>query len=136
MAGRYTREGDVRELLARSDDMFVISKPGDEMSLSFDATKPRPLSTGWKRTFLLYADGFSKEMDINSASPDQVAPLPFHAMKSYPSTFRAAYPMTRARREYIERYNTRIVRSPIPLIETTEWDFATKSQSHKAAPSQ
>ncbi|HEY3136253.1 MAG TPA: FG-GAP-like repeat-containing protein [Blastocatellia bacterium] len=136
MAGRYTREGDVRELLARSDDMFVISKPGDEMSLSFDATKPRPLSTGWKRTFLLYADGFSKEMDINSASPDQVAPLPFHAMKSYPYTFRAAYPMTRARREYIERYNTRIVRSPIPLIETTEWDFATKSQSHKAAPSQ
>ena len=24
----------------------------------------------------------------------------------------------------------------VPLIETTEWDFATKSQSHKAAPSQ
>ena len=37
MPGRYTREGDVRELLLKSDDMFVISRPGDEISLSFDA---------------------------------------------------------------------------------------------------
>src|SRR5439155_19978055 len=28
MPGRYTREGDVRSLLARSDDMFVIAGPG------------------------------------------------------------------------------------------------------------
>jgi len=39
MPGRYTREGDVRELLLKSDDMFVISRPGDEISLSFDACK-------------------------------------------------------------------------------------------------
>ena len=31
MTGRYTREGDVRELLLASDDMFVISRPGDEI---------------------------------------------------------------------------------------------------------
>ncbi|HET9711387.1 MAG TPA: CRTAC1 family protein, partial [Pyrinomonadaceae bacterium] len=73
MTGRYTREGDVRELLLQADDMFVISKPGDELVLSFAADKPLP--KGWTRTFLLYADGFSKEMDINSASPDQVGPL-------------------------------------------------------------
>ena len=114
MPGRYTREGDVRELLARTDDMFVISKPGDEIALSFDAKKLPPLPQGWKRTFLLYADGFSKEMDINSASPDQVAPLPFHAMKSYPGS---SYPATRSRREYIARYNTRVVASPVPKIE-------------------
>src|SRR5207244_550533 len=35
MTGRYTREGDVRELLLNSDDMFVICRPGDEISLSF-----------------------------------------------------------------------------------------------------
>ena len=28
MTGRYTREGDVRELLLKSDDMFVVSRPG------------------------------------------------------------------------------------------------------------
>lgn len=117
MPGRYTREGDVRELLVRSDDMFVISKPGDEIALSFDATKLPPLPRGWKRTFLLYADGFSKEMDINSASPDLVAPLPFHAMKSYPYAEGESYPMTRTHRAYIERYNTRLVRSPLPPIE-------------------
>ena len=118
MPGRYTREGDVRELLARADDMFVISKPGDEIALSFDATRLPPLRRGWKRTFLLYADGFSKEMDINSASPDLVAPLPFHAMKSYPYSEKESYPMTRAHLAYIERYNTRLVRSTLPPIET------------------
>jgi Tfp pilus assembly protein PilF len=114
MAGRYTREGDVRKLLSRVDDMFVISRPGDEIALSFDATALPKLAPGWKRTFLLYADGFSKEMDLNSASPDNVTPLPFHGMKSYPYSARERYPMTRARREYLDRYNTRVVRAPVP----------------------
>src|SRR5207245_6906413 len=61
MPGRYTRTGDVRELLLKSDDMFVVSRPGDEISLSFDANALPLLRAGWTRTFLLYADGFSKE---------------------------------------------------------------------------
>jgi Tfp pilus assembly protein PilF len=123
MPGRYTREGDVRELLSLTDDMFVISRPGDEIALSFDATKLPPLPAGWKRTFLLYADGFSKEMDINSASPDGVAPLPFHAMKNYPYDASQSYPMTAAHARYLDRYNTRVVAAPVPQIETV---FAIK----------
>ncbi|HVG31278.1 MAG TPA: FG-GAP-like repeat-containing protein [Pyrinomonadaceae bacterium] len=118
MPGRYTREGDVRELLLAADDMFVISRPGDEISLSFDARRLPPLPAGWTRTFLLCADGFSKEMDINSASPDQVLPLPFHGMTKYPYGEREAYPMTAARRAYVERYNTRLVRSEVPSIDS------------------
>jgi tetratricopeptide (TPR) repeat protein len=118
MPGRYTREGDVRELLLRSDDMFVISRPGDEISLSFDATRLPPLPRGWTRTFLLYADGFSKEMDINSASPDEVAPLPFHGMTKYPYQPPEHYPLTAARRAYLERYNTRVVTAEVPAIDT------------------
>jgi Tfp pilus assembly protein PilF len=117
LTGRYTREGDVRELLTRTDDMFVISKPGDEIALSFDASKLPPLPRGWKRTFLLYADGFSKEMDINSASPDRVEPLPFHGMRSYPYSPRERYPTTLAHREYVKRYNTRVVRTELPSID-------------------
>jgi Flp pilus assembly protein TadD len=117
--GRYTREGDVRELLMKTDDLFVISRPGDEIALSFDATRLPPLPAGWKRTYLLYADGFSKEMDINSASPDAVAPLPFHGMKQYPYSAPESYPMTAARRRRIERYNTRVVTTPVPRIEST-----------------
>ena len=111
MTGRYTREGDVRQLIAASDDMFVISRPGDELSLSFAADKLPPLPRGWTRTFLLYADGFSKEMDINSASPDQIGPLPFHGMSKYPYTWPEHYPLTPERQRYLETYNTRIVTS-------------------------
>jgi lipoprotein NlpI len=118
MPGRYTRVGDVRELLLAADDMFVISRPGDEISLSFDASKLPPLPAGWTRTFLLYADGFSKEMDINSASPDQVLPLPFHGMTKYPYGAGESYPMTARRRAYVERYNTRLVRSEVPSIDS------------------
>jgi hypothetical protein len=116
MTGRYTREGDVRELLLKSDDMFVVSRPGDEISLSFDAAGLPPLPGGWTRTFLLYGDGFSKEMDINSASPDQLAPWPFHAMSRYPYPGTEHYPLTDERRRYIEKYNTRVVTSPVPAI--------------------
>jgi hypothetical protein len=118
MPGRYTREGDVRELLLDTDDMFVISRPGDEISLSFDATRLPALPLGWTRTFLLYADGFSKEMDINSASPDQVSPLPFHGMTKYPYAAPEAYPLTEKRLAYIERYNTRLVAAEVPSIDS------------------
>ena len=118
MTGHYTREGDVRELLLKSDDMFVISRPGDEISLSFDASALPALPQGWTRTFLFYADGFSKEMDINSASPDQLAPLPFHAMSSYPYQWPEHYPLTEERQRYIEKYNTRVVTSQVPSIVT------------------
>jgi Flp pilus assembly protein TadD len=117
MTGRYTREGDVSKLLRRSDDMFVICRPGDEISLAFDATALPALPAGWTRTFLIYADGFSKEMDINSASPDQLAPLPFHGMSRYPYHWPEHYPLTDKRRAYLENYNTRIVSSPVSLIE-------------------
>ena len=116
MTGRYTREGDVRELLSATDDIFVISRPGDELILSFDARKLPPLPPGWKHTFLLYADGFSKEMDINSASPDQIGPLPFHGMSKYPYSWPERYPLTLKRQRYLETYNTRIVTSQVDRI--------------------
>jgi tetratricopeptide (TPR) repeat protein len=117
MTGRYTREGDVRELLLKPDDMFVIARPGDEISLSFDAGKFPKLAKGWSRTFLLYSDGFSKEMDINSASPDQVGPLPFHGMSKYPYSAPESYPLTPARRAYMERYNTRLVTNSVASLD-------------------
>jgi hypothetical protein len=117
MPGRYTRPGDVRELLAKTDDLFVISRPGDEIALSFDAAALPSLPAGWRRTYLLYADGFSKEMDINSASPDAVGPLPFHGMTRYPYAPPEAYPMTAERRAVLESYNTRVVTTPLGPIE-------------------
>jgi hypothetical protein len=115
MPGRYTRFGDVRELLRKTDDFFVVSRPGDEIALSFDAGALSPLPAGSTRTFLLYAAGYSKEMDLNSSSPDELAPLPFAAMKSYPPADAPA--LTPARRRYIAEFLTRIVARTLPPIE-------------------
>jgi len=117
LPGRYTRPGEVRELLAASDDLFVTSRPGDEIALSFDAASLPPLPPGWRRTFLLYADGFSKEMDVNSASPDVLEPRPFHGMTRYPYGPEESYPLTPARRAVMERYDTRVVAEPLPPLE-------------------
>ena len=117
LPGRYTREGDVRELLTTVDDKYVISRPGDEIALSFDASGMAPLPEGWTHTFLLYADGFSKEMDLNSASPDQLDPLPFHGMRQYPYPPSEVPRWSASHRQYMERYNTRIVKRTLPPIE-------------------
>jgi hypothetical protein len=117
LTGRYTREGDVRTLLRDVDDMFVVSRPGDEIALSFDAQAFPALRAGWTRTFLLYASGYSKEMNPRSASPDTVAPLPFRAMTRYPYGPDEHYPDTPAHRDYLERYNTRVVNRAVPSID-------------------
>jgi hypothetical protein len=107
-AGRYTREGDVRSLLADADDLFVIARTGDEIALSFDATG---VQAGRRRTYLLSGVGYSKEMDMNSASPDVVLPLPVRGVTHYPSV--SPSHETRARQlEMLERYNTRVVSRP------------------------
>lgn len=117
LPGRYTREGDVRELVARTDDMFVVSRSGDEIALSFDARALPALPDGWTRTFLLFAEGYSKEMNLHSSSPDVLGPLPFHGMTAYPYTGDDTYPSTRAHRDYQARYNTRIVPRALPALE-------------------
>lgn len=130
MTGRYTREGDVRPLLKGIDDMFVVSRPGDEIAVSFPALLPPP--AGWTRTFLLYVDGFSKEMNLHSSSPDHVAPLPFHGMSGYPYTPPETYPTSAAHRAYLERYNTRVVSRQIPALEVDAPSASPVRRRHSA----
>lgn len=117
LPGRYTREGDVRELVAQTDDMFVVARSGDEIALSFDARTLPALPDGWTRTFLLYAYGYSKEMNLHSSSPDALGPLPFRGMSAYPYNDTETYPASDAHRDYQARYNTRIVPRALPAIE-------------------
>lgn len=107
--GNYTRYGDVRELLLAPEDMYVITRNGDEMQVDFDATKLPPLPKDWKRDYLVYADGFGKDMDLNSARPETVGELPFHKMKSYPHASGENYPTDEKHLEYLRQYNTRTV---------------------------
>jgi hypothetical protein len=66
-------------------------------------------------------------MDINSATPDQVSPLPFHRMTKYPYAYPETFPMTAERRAYMDKYNTRWVYSEIPSIDAvlTKGDLST-----------
>jgi hypothetical protein len=116
MPGLYTRFGDVAPLLSASDDRFVVSAPGDEIAVSFDAASLAPLPDGWTRTLLLYVDGFSKEMNLHSASPDRLDPLPFHGMTRYPYPPAERYPETPDHDRYRSSYNTRHVGGPIPRL--------------------
>jgi tetratricopeptide (TPR) repeat protein len=117
MPGRYTREGDVRTLLSAVDDRFVIGAPGDEMALSFDAADVPPTPAGWTTTFFLFVDGFSKEMNLHSGSPDQVEPLPFHAMSGYPYPASDRYPESPEHQQYRAMYNTRVIGRQLPPLE-------------------
>ncbi len=42
MEGRFTRYGDVQELLTEQDDRMVILGCGDECTLTFRAPEPPP----------------------------------------------------------------------------------------------
>jgi Tfp pilus assembly protein PilF len=130
MPGRYTRLGDVRPLLAQVDDSFVVSKPGDEVALSFDARALPAPGRGRARTFLLHADGFSKEMDINSASPDVVLPLPYHGMREYPYAEADTPARVRAAAQQAEEWNTRLVARPLVPLEL----FAAAAGAPAASP--
>src|SRR2546429_553394 len=107
IVGRYTRYGDVLPLVRAPDDMYVIIAPGDETTLTFDASAAPPLPPGWTRDFLLYTDAWLKDSDRNTAMGATVAPLPFHGMSRYPYGADEAYPTDAAHTRYLETYNTR-----------------------------
>jgi hypothetical protein len=81
LTGYYTRYGDVRELLDKVDDRYVIMNSGDEMTLRF-AEQPPPLA-GWVRDYVIAGDGWIKDGDYNSTFSKTVLPLPYHAKTLY-----------------------------------------------------
>lgn len=81
LIGYYTRFGDVRELLEKIDDRYVIMNAGDEMSLRFPAQPSPP--AGWLRDYVFMGDGWIKDGDYNSTFSKTVLPLPYHAKQEY-----------------------------------------------------
>jgi Tfp pilus assembly protein PilF len=74
LVGYYTRYGDVRELLAETDDRVVIANAGDELLLRFIEQQPPP--AGWARDYVLVGNGWIKDGDFNSMWSKTVLPLP------------------------------------------------------------
>jgi len=109
LTGNYTRYGDVLPLLMASDNQYVISNAGDEVSIQFSASELPALPKGWKRDFLIHSVGWVKDGDMNTAHGNTVEPLPYHGMRSYPPAEDEAYPTDLTLQQYRETYNTRQV---------------------------
>jgi hypothetical protein len=84
LSGSYTRYGPVGELLHEFDDQYVILGTGDEIAVRFKASTLPPLTKGRVRTFVLVSHAYCKDMDLYTACPDTVEPLPFQGMQAYP----------------------------------------------------
>jgi hypothetical protein len=107
--GSYTRQGEVGDLLRAADDRFAIFGPGDGIRITFRADRLPPLREGRRRTFLVKTSGYCKDMDLYTAHPDTVEPLPFRAMTGYPYPPSQAYPADSGHDAYRREWNTRVV---------------------------
>jgi hypothetical protein len=109
LVGFYTRFGDVRELVTRVDDRYVIMNAGDELRLSFPAPAAPPV--GWVRDFVLIGDGWEKDGDYNTSYSKTVQPLPQHGHPEYVSLSPsiAADPVYRQHRSDWINFHTRFV---------------------------
>jgi hypothetical protein len=109
LIGYYTRFGNVRELLAKTDDRYVIINAGDEIAMRFAV--PAGPRQGWKRDFVWICDGWTKDGDLNTRFSKTVLPLPYHGQKTYdqPPGRLEDDPVYRRFPEDWKKYHTRYV---------------------------
>ncbi len=111
LVGYHTRFGDVRELLARVDDRYVIMNAGDELQLRFPAPPAPP--DGYARHFVLIGDGWVKDGDYNTTFSRTVRPLPSHDRPAYGAAAGVPPleddPVYRRHPDDWQRYHTRFV---------------------------
>ena len=81
LEGYYTRFGDVKELLVKTDDRFVLQNAGDELILKFPVLEE--VKAGWKRDFVIIGNGWIKDGDLNSVFSKTVLPLPTQKSNDY-----------------------------------------------------
>lgn len=109
LVGYYTRFGDVRKLLRKVDDRYVIMNAGDEMVFRFPVPDPPP--AGWVRDFVLVGNGWEKDGDLNTGFSKTVLPLPSHSDPVYntPPTTLENDPVYRRWPRDWQEYHTRYV---------------------------
>ncbi|HEY3445466.1 MAG TPA: hypothetical protein VGK67_03835 [Myxococcales bacterium] len=108
LAGSYTRYGDVRALLEKADDRFVLMAQGDELSLEFDEPAKKAGTT--RRVFLRADVFYSLKFHPFGMLTDQLEPLPFHGMPSYPYPAESyPYAGDADYAAYRQEWNTRVI---------------------------
>ncbi|GDY07294.1 hypothetical protein LBMAG52_07800 [Planctomycetia bacterium] len=107
MGGKFTRFGNVTELLKDSDDRLAILGAGDAVTIRFKADQAPQLPLGWKRDFIIHNIGWDKDADLNTIYGQYVEPLPFRAMRGYPDPTGAEFPDSPIHRDDQRLFQTR-----------------------------
>ena len=105
--GNFTRYGDVTELLLNPDDMYVIGRQGDSVSLEFPVDAA-PVPPGMVRDYFIFASSWFKGNGLPYL-PFTVDPLPFQAMSSYLYPPTESYPNDTQHLEYLRNYSSRTI---------------------------
>ena len=120
-SGNFTRYGDVTALVLTADDMFVIGRQGDTVSLSFPAANLTAPADDMERDFFLFVSLWFKDETGNwgYGFDFTVDPIPFHNMSGFPYPLDTeSYPNDTAHSDYLRQYNTRLV-IPSSRMETS-----------------
>jgi hypothetical protein len=113
-SGDFTRYGDVTALLQSADNMYVIGRQGDEVSLEFPVGNLTKLAPGMERDYFLFVACWFKDPPgkWGYGFTFTVNPLPFIGMSGYPYTTAESYPYDAAHLAYLKDYNTRVIPPP------------------------
>lgn len=106
--GRFTKYGDVAELLRDADDRVVVMRRGDAIDLRFDGITTAAegcVQTLWLRAELVYKPRVMPGLARANAFSENVGPMPHRAMGAY--TADAAQRADAAYLAYLKQWNTR-----------------------------
>jgi len=126
-SGNFTRYGDVTALILNADDMFVIGKQGDTVSLAFPTADLAPPAEGMERDYFLFDSLWFKDETGNwgYGFDFTVDPLPFQSMSGFPYPLDTeSYPNDEAHLNYLKEYNTRVI-TPSSQPQPPESHLAT-----------
>ena len=113
-SGAFTKYGDVTQLVINADDMFVVGRQGDAVSLQFPTANLKPVAEGMARDYFFFVSVWFKDENGNwgfgfGFTSD---PLPFSTMSGFPYPATEAYPTDAAHLRYLSEWNTRIIAAP------------------------
>jgi len=110
-SGNFTRYGDVTALAQNADDMYVIGRQGDQVSLEFPIANLTAPAQGMERDYFFFVACWFKDPPGNwgYGFSYTVDPLPFMDMSGFPYTTVESYPYDAAHLAYLKEYNTRVI---------------------------
>ncbi len=121
-SGNFTRYGNVTDLILIEDDMFVIGRQGDAVSLQFPISNLTASAPGMVRDFFLFEACWFKDETGNwgFGFGFTADPLPFMNMTGFPYPPDESYPNDSAHQDYQQEWNTRVIDSPAtPQLSAT-----------------